>query len=70
MTLPGFIMKQPTFLTVFFEMSPFGETGVFTESGLFPKLDVTESDKNVTVKADIPGIDRKSRVRKIEVKAA
>lgn len=42
----------------FFGMSPFGEIGAFTESGLFPKLDVTESDKNVTVKADIPGIER------------
>lgn len=42
----------------FFEMSPFGPSEFFSERGWFPTADVSETKDKITVKAEIPGVEK------------
>jgi len=37
----------------------FGDEGFFGDHNWYPKMDVTEGKKNITVEAEIPGVDSK-----------
>jgi HSP20 family protein len=48
------------FFSRFFELDPFGGKEFFSESGWFPSLDLSETKKKITAKAELPGIRKDS----------
>jgi len=54
-----FIKDMGNLFEKFLEKNSLPAKEFFTEKGWFPKLDVSEGKSNITVKAEIPGVDAK-----------
>ncbi|QTA90155.1 Hsp20/alpha crystallin family protein [Desulfonema magnum] len=53
-----FRSETDDFFKRFFDISPFDKRSLFSEKAWFPYTDVSEGEKDITVKAEIPGADK------------
>ncbi|MBN1471291.1 MAG: Hsp20/alpha crystallin family protein [Syntrophaceae bacterium] len=51
--------RRDDFFDRFFRDPLFSERGLFSEQNWYPSVDVSEGKKEIMIKAEIPGVDRK-----------
>lgn len=57
--MPELRRSRDEFLDRFFRDPFFTERGLFSDQGWYPSVDMSEGKKEILVKAEIPGVDRK-----------